>query len=288
MPIGGAANGNGAGRWLRAACCLLLACLLAACTASFTYNNLDRLIPWYVDGYVDLSHDQREILRGQLTPLLEWHRQEELNRYIAVLDRVDDDLQRPVTAEVVQSWVDAVTAAAERAEIHMLRVALDFGATLSDDQMAELTASLWERQREYEEEFLGRSDAEYREESFENLRDFLKRQVGRLNAAQLAELRSAADRLERFDAVWLEDRAAWLRRLEPLLQRPTGWQEAVEAAHLQRRTNRTPGYRETLRHNLDAINPAVAGVLNGLSERQRAQAAESLDELRSHLRDLMD
>jgi uncharacterized protein (UPF0216 family) len=284
----GAAIGNGAGRRLRLACFLSLACLLAACTASFTYNNLDRLIPWYVDGYVDLSHDQREILRGQLTPLLQWHRQEELERYIAILDRVDDDLTRPVTAEVVQSWIDAVTVAAERAEVHMLQVALEFGATLSDEQMTEFTASLWERQRDYEEEFLGRSDAEYREESFENLRDFLARQVGRLDAAQQGELRSASARLQRFDAAWLEDRAAWLRRLEPLLQRETGWQAAVQAAYLERRNTHTPRYRETLRHNLDAINPAVASVLNSLSERQRAQAAESLDELRGRLRDLAD
>lgn len=288
MRSGAAVNGNRAGRGLRLACLLPLACLLAACTASFTYNNLDRLIPWYVDGYVDLSHDQRDILRGQLAPLLQWHRQEELERYVAILERIEDDLQRPVTAAVVQSWIDAITAAAERAELHMLRVALEFGATLSDEQMTELTASLWERQRDYEAEFLERSEAEYREDSFENLRDFLARQVGRLDAAQEAELRRATARLQRFDAAWLEDRAAWLRRLEPLLQRAPGWQEAVETAYLERRIQRTPAYRETLRHNLDAINPAVASVLNSLSEQQRTRAAESLDELRARLRDLAD
>ena len=49
---------------------LVVVALLAGC-ASFTYNRLDWLIPWYVDGYVDLTGDQRALLRERLTPSLE-------------------------------------------------------------------------------------------------------------------------------------------------------------------------------------------------------------------------
>ena len=61
---------------------MLLTLLAAGCTMSFTYNHLDWLIPWYVDDYVDLSRQQRQVLQSQLGPVLQWHREEELEHYL--------------------------------------------------------------------------------------------------------------------------------------------------------------------------------------------------------------
>jgi hypothetical protein len=273
-------------RWQRLASGALCAALLAGCTATFTYNHLDWLIPWFVDGYVDLTREQRKALQGRLEPLLQWHRAEELDRYIAILDRIESELAEPVTADTVQSWIDETLSAAERTEQSTLRLALDFGATLSEAQMAELVASLWERQREYEKEFLARTDEKYREEAYENLAELLQRFVGRLESPQEQRLRTAARALERFDDAWLEERAQWLSELEPLLQRPPGWQQDVQAAYSARKTNRTPRYKAGLSHNLGIINQAMADVLNQLSGRQRRQMADEFEDLRGRLRKL--
>ena len=74
----------------------LAALVLAGCMASFAYNRLDWLIPWYVDGYVDLTRDQRQLLKEQLAPSLQWHRQEELVHYVEILDRIEAGLAGPV------------------------------------------------------------------------------------------------------------------------------------------------------------------------------------------------
>jgi hypothetical protein len=122
---------------------LLAAALLAGCTATFTYKHLDWLIPWYVDGYVDLSRDQRRLLQDQLGPALQWHQQEELARYVEILDQIESDLARDVSAEQIQRWADDIISAAERVEERMLSVALDFGSELSDQQIDEFVESLW-------------------------------------------------------------------------------------------------------------------------------------------------
>jgi hypothetical protein len=176
----------------------------------------------------------------------------------------------------------------ERTEQVMLSLALDFGATMSDDQMAEFIANLWERQRDYEKEFLGRSEAEYRQDSYENLLGFLQRFVGRLDTAQEDRLRAAVDGLSRFDEAWLDERALWLQTLEPLLQREPGWAEAVRAAYSARKITRTPKYKAYLGHNLDVINHAVADILNQLDARQRKRLANELEDLRRRLRKLAD
>jgi hypothetical protein len=264
----------------------LCAALLVGCTATFTYNHLDWLIPWYVDGYVDLTRDQRKILESQLEPLLRWHREEELVRYVAMLDRIERDLGTGVSAAVVQSWTDDVMVALERTESSMLLLALDFSATLSDAQMAEFGASLWERQREYEKEFLGRSEEEYRRDSYDSLADFLRRFTGPLQSAQKERLQAAAGSLLRFDSAWLEERALWLKTLEPLLQREPGWQQRVQAAYAARKDQRTPRYREYLAHNVGVISAALADVLNQLDSKQRKAMAREFDDLRSRLREL--
>jgi hypothetical protein len=262
------------------------ALLLAGCTATFTYNRLDWLIPWYVDGYVDLSREQRRILEDQLEPLLKWHREEELVRYAAVLERIERELGSPVTASAVQAWIDEITAALERTETSMLSLALDFSETLSDEQMAEFAANLWQRQRDYEEEFLGRSEEEYRRDSYDSLADFLRRFTGPLQSAQKERLQAAAGSLLRFDSAWLEERALWLKTLEPLLQREAGWQQRVQAAYAARKDQRTPRYREYLAHNLGVISAALADVLNQLDSKQRKAMAREFDDLRSRLREL--
>lgn len=268
---------------LTAALCLAL----AGCGASFAYNRLDWLIPWYVDGYVDLSREQRESLREHLDPMLQWHRNEELVRYERLLESIERDLARPVAATDVLRWFQQLVDAAERAEEAMLRVSLDFGDSLSDAQVAEFLQGLRERQAEYEDEFLGRNDEAYARESFEGLERLLERFLGRLEEPQQERLRQAAGALQRFDAAWLEERALWLARLEPLLgERRPGWQQDVYQAFGERREQRTPRYRETLAHNLAVTGPAVAEVINVRSERQSRHLARKLAALREDLQDL--
>ena len=267
---------------------LLLTLLAAGCTMSFTYNHLDWLIPWYVDDYVDLSRQQRQLLQGQLGPVLQWHREEELERYLELLDRIEADLAREVTAAQVRSWADEIIAAAERVEENMVSVALQFGATLSDEQLAEFMESVWEEHREYEEEFLGRTDEEYIEENKDNLEEFLERFTGRLNDEQDAVLLRAAESLQRFDGVWLEDHEQWLNTLGPLLQRKPGWEDAVREAYANRTLRRSQQYEELLEYNMNVVSQAIADVLNRLNDKQRKHLDDEIEDFRSLVQRLLE
>jgi hypothetical protein len=275
--------------WTRKLIAVMLLTLLAAgCTMSFTYNHLDWLIPWYVDDYVDLSRQQRQLLQGQLGPVLEWHREEELERYLELLDQIEADLAGEVTATQVRSWADEIIAAVERVEENMVSVALQFGATLSDEQLAEFMESVWEEHREYEEEFLGRSDEEYIEENKDNLEEFLERFTGRLNDAQEAVLLRAAKSLQRFDGVWLEDHEQWLNTLGPLLQRRPGWEGAVREAYANRTLQRSQQYDELLEYNMDIVSQAIADVLNQLNDKQRKHVDDEIEDFRSLVQRLLE
>ena len=269
---------------------LLLASLLmlSACSTTFVYRQLDWMIPWYVNGLVDITREQKKQFKQYLEPALEWHREEELARYATLLNHVEADLQEAVSPAQIRGWVDEATAAVQRIEARFLDVSLELGESLTDEQMEEFRQGLWEEQAEFEEEFLPRSDEEYWEESLEYLVETTESFLGRLDEAQLSIYQESVRHLTRFDRIWLENRAEWLRRIEPLLQRPPGWQDALRQAHQLRETQHTAEYQRVYEENLAVLCQAIADVLNRRSEKQSKHLAKEMDDWQRKLQKMQE
>ena len=261
--------------------------LLSACT-TVVYRQADWLIPWYVDDLVDISRQQRAELKDDLVPFLQWHREEELQNYLVLLDEFENDLATEVTAAQVRRWFEHTMQAFERAEARFLEVSLEFSEQLSDEQMQEFMLSLYEKQEEMEEEFLERSYQEYVEDNYEFMSDFMKRFTGRLQDVQEKRFQQAAEELVRLDSAWLEDRRNWLNTLEPLLQRPAGWKEGIRQAYRDRKSKQDPEYLRLFEHNLMIIAQADADVLNQMSDKQRRHVTSELAKWRQKFRKMME
>lgn len=260
--------------------CSLL--FLSACSSTtFVYNRLDFFIPWYLDDYVELDRAQEEQLDALLLPFLGWHRQEELPRYVALLDRIGGELDRPLSPAQIAAIYSDLEGAWLRLQERALEWLLVLGARLSDEQVEEFLEHLWERQQDFEDEYLDRSDREYREESYEALRDSMQDYLGRLSSEQRDRLQAASMELQRSDAIWLQERAVWLERLGILLQRQPGWELRTREAIALRDETVSAQYLATYEHNLGVIFSAVADVLN-------ARSAEQDRRLRGELRDLRE
>ena len=260
---------------------LFCLCLCISCSKQFIYNQLDWLIPWYVDDYVDLTLVQKEDLDKQVDMLLRWHRGEELTRYITLLEHIERDITGEVTVENVEKWVDEVLVAAKRVQKTILPSAIKLGEDLSDDQMAEFTDNLWQRHKELEKEYLSRSNEEYIKDNYENLTDNLSKYVGVLSAAQKERLNKAARTMQRLDKVWLEDRKNWLEKIEGLLKREPGWQQAILAAYEAREELKPKRLKQYVSYNTNIISVAIADVLNEMSETQRSKLKTEITEIKN-------
>lgn len=267
----------------RLLCCFVLLCLFPGCSTTFTYNQLDWLIPWYMNDYVDLTREQKRQLRARLEPVLYWHRYEELQEYVILIERIEKDTRGKVHPGTVKAWLDEAMAAADRIEFSLLQMAIDTGESLNDEQVDDFIESLWQRQAELEEKYLERSDEEYRRDNFRSLKKNMRRFTGKLTPVQEDRLRQSADRLIRFDTVWLEDRNRWLQKLERLLQRQPGWQDAIIQAYGERVNERPPDYDTAMSHNINVISEAIAGMLNNLSDEQQSRLTKKLAALKNDL-----
>lgn len=261
--------------------------LLAGCSSTtFIYNRLDFILPWYLDDYVDLDREQAAFLDEQLAPFLTWHRAEELPAYISILDDIDSTLDREMTGDDVAAISLEFEEAWFRLESRALDWLLALGAELSEEQVAEFLAELWQQQEKYEKKYLDRSDEEYRQDSYDSLVDSTQDYLGRLDREQKQVLENASADLRRSDAIWLREREAWLQRLEVFMQRQPGWQAAIRDAVVSRSEVVSAEYLELYDHNLGVIYAALAQVLNSRTETQDRRLRSKLSDLRKDLETL--
>lgn len=262
--------------------------VVSACSSTtYVYNRLDFLLPWYMDDYVDLDAEQEAYLDELLVPFLAWHRAHELPVYLTALNRIEDSLNQPLTAEIVGTIVTEFELAWLRLQSEGLERLLDLGASLSDEQIAAFLEALWEQQREFEEEYLERTEAEFFEDNDDNTRDTFQDYLGKLSDDQKQWVRDVSRRLLRSDQVWLKERAQWLTELGILLEREPGWQERVRVAISAKNNTMTPEYQRIYEHNMDAIYQLTAQVLNARSERQSRHVRGKLADVREDLETLI-
>ena len=262
--------------------------LLGACSGTtIAYNRLDFLLPWYVNDYAELNAQQETYLAELLAPFLSWHRNQELPSYVKILAGIEDSLDRPQTAAGVAAVFAEFEAAWFRLEGEALNGLLDLGAQLSDEQIAGFLAEMSQQQKEYEEEYLQRSDEEFYEDSYENLKDSAAEYLGALSDAQRELLREASRQLLRSDRTWLQERAQWLTQLGVLLERKPDWQQRIKEAVVARRNTLSPEYQRTYQHNMDVIYDVIAKLLNGRSAQQDRHLRDRLSALRNDLEALI-
>jgi hypothetical protein len=91
--------------------CVLLWCLLSSCsTIRLGYQQADRLVYWWLDGYVDFDASQKGAVKQDIARLLQWHRQNQLGQYQQFLLQ----LQRQLQGNLSRADLDADSAQIEQ------------------------------------------------------------------------------------------------------------------------------------------------------------------------------
>jgi hypothetical protein len=266
------------------------AALLSLCACSentFVYNRLDILLPWYVTGYVDLDQTQKAYLDELVARFLTWHRSQELPAYLHILEAIEDSLKQPLTPDGVAAIASQFEKAGLRLQDEALDGLLDLGTRLTDAQVKGYLKVMWDRQHEFEEKYLKRTDQEFYEDNYDILLDYSQDYLGRLSDQQRQLLRDACGRLLRSDRAWLQERAGWLAQLATVLQRQPGWQEQIRAQVTARNEHIPPEFQRIYEHNMEIIYATIAQVFNGRSAQQDRHLRNKLAALRSDIETLI-
>ncbi len=189
----------------------VLLLILSGCSSRFAYNNLDWLIYWYVDDYVELDRPQRVVFDGYVDQWLVWHRQQELDQYLQHLN----DLRQQVAGGPLsqQQWLQHF----ERGRGHWERLRdrvspelVEIAVLLNDDQVESLFDEVADQREETEEEYNDIKDEDRLDESRKNLQEQMERWIGRLSQLQKDIVSDYAPRIR----PTFQDRLAYQRQLD--------------------------------------------------------------------------
>lgn len=274
---------------------LALAMVLASCSAiKLGYNALPEVSYWWLDSYLDFNDAQSPRVSDDLTRLQQWHRQNELPRYVALLQRMEQLAPGNLTAQQVCGVADEIRqhidTISQQAEPAVVAQAL----SLTPEQIAHLARKYASNDAEFRRDWLDATPAERQERRLKRLLERSESIYGTLGDAQREVLNSQLARSV-FDArlVYAErlrrqqDAVQTLRGIaaspEPNTERARqalrGWLERV----------RVPPVPEHRRH-FDALlqeNCAlVAALHNSTTVAQREGAVRRLRAYQRDLREL--
>lgn len=274
--------------YLKSLCLLLaLGLLVSACSkAGLAYRNLDWLISWRVNQYLDLDSQQKAWFKPKLQEHLAWHCSTELPGYVDWLQRTQDLVQQPAPDA---GQLEAQMIEAEQAFHAVLQqtnpTAIALLAGLRPEQVEQLYARMEKDNVEDRQKFLEPPLQTQISERAERLEKRLKPWFGTLNDAQRARIGQWASERRDQNRLWLENRARWQTEFRRVLDQRDAADFAQRMTHVLE--NRRGAHDEQTTQAYEQSRQAMAALLGDLlaaaDDQQRAQVKERLASLQTDL-----
>ncbi|MBA1304353.1 hypothetical protein B2J73_05240 [Stutzerimonas stutzeri] len=192
---------------------LMLLCtfLLVGCSrATLVYRNLDTLIPWTLNDYLDLDRTQQRELRQRLREHLAWHCSTQLPELLARLDRLErSSAGGQLEPSDLEPHYRGVRDAMHSIAVEVTPTATDLLRALNDAQVEELRKALDENRREHREKYLEPPLEQQIRERAERMQERLQYWFGPLNAQQRQRVLRWAHTLSEQNSRWLRNREQW-------------------------------------------------------------------------------
>ena len=276
---------NLARRWLLAT--LLL--LLAGCSVKFVYNQLDWLIPWYLDDYVTLNAEQYKQFKQTLNHYLDWHREEQLPVYADFLKQLatnsEDGLNKIEITQMLQQ-------AEMFADTLFSRLGPSLGeilATLTDEQVEEMAHKFVEKNNEYRKKYIDKPEKQRREKRAEDITDFVERWTGSLTDEQEMLIQSWSQNYQLMSEEFLQSRAGWQARFVDILKRRTQSDEFFKNINKlfdNRRIARSEAFNQKIDYNRQMLISLYLDIDQSLSDMQRNRLKNTINEYAEDLQEL--
>ena len=260
--------------------------LVGCSSTTFIYNRIDFLLPWYLESYVDLNQEQRQKLNELLEPFFEWHREEELPKYVKIIEDFESILDEKIelasieaiTHEVEQSWF--------RLEDNMIAWVIPMTRELSNEQITEFLQTMQTKTAQNENKYLSRNLQTYQNDNYKRIRKNLRRFIGGMNKDQLDLIDIASKEMIRVDGQWIDNRKALIENLKVILKRGEGWELDLE--NITHRDDKVASnYRRTYSHNIAVNERLFVEILNSRTEKQDKKLRSQLLRYKTDIKTLI-
>lgn len=267
-----------------------LALTLGACTRiDLAYRNLDRLVPWSLNDYLDMNREQKALLDQRLRDHLAWHCKTQLPGYLDWLDKVQRMVaEQAVTDQALQQRTAEARDAIGRVAEAITPSAAELLRDMSDAQVAEMRRAFADDIAEREKEYVDTPLPRQIQERATRMEKRLKPWLGELSDSQRQRLASWSQALGDQNREWIANRQAWQQQLlQAMSQRQTAAFEPRLAQLLQDKQSLwSPSYRVAFENTERQARGLLVDLLQQSSPAQRQRLLDRLAQVRKDFSEL--
>ncbi len=262
---------------------LLLTVTVTACSRlNLAYRNLDTLIPWTLNDYLDIDRNQRRHLKAHLREHLDWHCRTQLPGYLDSLQQLRQQIaSEQIDPQALRGHYRQARQAMHEIATQITPTSITLLRQLDDRQVAELGEALEEDRREREQKYLEPEPAQQIRERAERMQARVENWFGSTSATQRQRILAWAHALGEQSQLWLENRAQWQQAfLDAVRQRhAAGFERRMTRLLQDRESFWSDEYRRAFEH-AERVGIELFSDLYALSDRtQRQHLTERLHEL---------
>lgn len=264
---------------------LTLSLVLAGCNrVGLAYRNLDVIIPWTLNDYLDMNAGQKSWFNDKLKEHLAWHCTTQLPGYLDWLDR----LQRMAdNNQVTEAALQARTTEAKQAIDDVAREitpsAIELLQGLDDQQVKEMSDALAKDLRKRQDEYLKPPLAQQIKERAERMNKRLDAWIGPLSASQQNRVTAWSIALGEQNQEWIGNRARWQAQfIDAVQQRKNAdFPQKMQQLLVDRESLWTPQYRSAYAQTEAAARSLIVDVMAESTVQQRQKLTQKIDKVRS-------
>ncbi len=204
---------------------------ISACSFKTLYNQLDYLIPSYVEGMVYLDDVLEEKVEQRTDVLLSWHRNTQLTQYADLLRTFQQDLESPLTEQRVLQHMATMQLLWESLEVKLNKEMAELLPLLNSEQREELFESIDDKNEDFYDDYIDLDNDERLEQYTETTLDSYQNWLGDLTDQQEQAVEKAAMELGSSAALRLQQRQLWQRSIQEILD--SADPETIKSERLQ-------------------------------------------------------
>jgi len=201
---------------------------VAACSIKTIYNQLDYLIPSYVEGMVSLDDVLEEKVEQRTQTLINWHRNTQLTQYADLFRAFQQDLGPRLTEEQVIQYMSDIESLWQPLTVKINEEMAILLPLLNAEQREELFASIDENNEDFYDEYVDLDEEERIEQYADNMLDNFENWLGELSEQQQHDVESAAHRLRGSAELRLQQRKLWQLSIREILDSVDSTEEKSE------------------------------------------------------------
>jgi hypothetical protein len=269
---------------------LTLSLALAGCNrVGLAYRNLDVIIPWTLNDYLDMNAGQKSWFNDTLKEHLAWHCTTQLPSYLDWLDRLQrmvDDNQ--VNDAALQSrTLEAKQAIADVAR-EITPSAIELLQGLDDQQVQDMNEALAKDLRKRQDEYLKPPLAEQIKQRAERMTKRLDTWMGPLSAGQQNRVMAWSIALGEQNTQWIGNRANWQAQfIDAVRQRHNAdFPQKMQQLLVDRESLWTPEYRAAYAQTEAAARSLLVDLMAQSTAQQRRKLTQKIDGVRSDFKAL--